>query len=152
MLPGKRKTNNGYCQNNTKDKMRKRNPDTAQENPENIKDGRQAPRRAGDIPHLPAERKQSEYANFETLHAKRNSDNCQAKHKAGYHVLQKYKKSAKNEPNDVTYQVHNDGVIERVKNYATGNKFNFLKVTAQLILTSGSSWVLPAVFQFRIFN
>lgn len=76
-------------------------PDPAEENPDDIEYRRQAARLSRHFPDLPAERKECQKANLETLNAKRYSDNGNTKCQAGNHVLNKDQKSPENEPDDV---------------------------------------------------
>ena len=67
--------------------MSQSNPDTTDYDPYNIKNGRQTTRIAWNVPYLSAKWEQSQETNFKTLNAKWNTNNGEAKHKSGNHIL-----------------------------------------------------------------
>jgi hypothetical protein len=101
MLARKREPNYGNSKNYTKNQVRQCNPDSADDDPDDIENGRQATRISRHFTNLLSKWKQSQKPDFETLNTKRNTNDCQAKYKSGNHVLKKNEEAAKNEPDNI---------------------------------------------------
>ena len=106
MLLGKRQANDGNSQQNAKKQVRQGNPDAAYYDPDHVENGGEAARIARHVPNFAAKRHQAHQADFEALHPKWNAYDGDAEDKTRDHVLDKDDQAAKNEPDDVSYEVH----------------------------------------------
>jgi hypothetical protein len=102
MLTGEWKTDDAYGQKYTKDQMGKCDPDTSQQDPENIEYSGKTTRTSWHFSDMTPEREQGKNPDLEALYPKRNTNDGQAKRQSRDHVLNKNEKSSKYQPDDVT--------------------------------------------------
>ena len=106
MLAGKRYTDYSHKEEQAKQDMRKGNPDTAENKPDDIqKNGKTAIAAWGAHGH-PAKRPQNKCSKLETLQAKRNTYDGATKHKAANNVSQCGYQPAKHQPDKITKCIH----------------------------------------------
>jgi len=110
MLFRKRQADDRDREQDTKNEVRERDPDPAQENPDDIENGGQTARIGGHVPHMLPEWEECHDPDFETLDTEGDADDRQAQCEPGGHVFDKNDKSAENKPDDVSDEVHERSV------------------------------------------
>lgn len=99
-------------QQDPENQVGKSDPDAAHEDPDNVENGGQAARVAGNFAHMLPEREERHKPDLETLNAERDADNGYAERQSAKHIFQKNDKSTEDKPDNVSDQVHDKFSLE----------------------------------------
>lgn len=108
MLPRKRDTDDGNGEQQAKQQVPKRHPDTTCKYPDDIEDGGQAACWRICFSHICPKRHQRQQSYFKALQAKRNTNDGNAKAEAYNKIPYSGEETAKNQPDNISNQTHNE--------------------------------------------